>query len=102
VVDALRYELGSVYGQTVELGTEIDDYLAEYRYNELEQTIESVSALIAGAGVGAVLVAAEVCPLLQIVLDGENWLPVRQVAPVAPDPASGSGGPAPGERLDRR
>ncbi|MGI5523180.1 hypothetical protein ACQEUX_19930 [Micromonospora sp. CA-259024] len=50
-IDALRGDLSSVYGQIVEMSSEIDDYLAEYRYDAVEQTIESISALITSTAV---------------------------------------------------
>lgn len=49
--EAMRDGLSTIYGQISELAMEVDDYLAEYRYDDVEQAIESLAALVSGSEV---------------------------------------------------
>ncbi|GAA4701378.1 hypothetical protein [Phytohabitans rumicis] len=61
LIEAIQDNLNGVYGQIADLGSEVDDYLAEYRYDEVKQSIESLSELIASNSVDEVSELADLC-----------------------------------------
>ncbi|BCB80884.1 hypothetical protein GCM10022251_79850 [Phytohabitans flavus] len=61
LVESLEDELSGVYGQITDLAFEVDGYLADYRYDEVKQAIESLSGLIAGGEVDDLSKLASLC-----------------------------------------
>lgn len=51
LIDAIKESLTGVYGQIADLGFEVDNYLAEYRYDAVQEAIDSLTGLVNGGGV---------------------------------------------------